>query len=125
MVLLKSTFAVLALALTATALPATTHSQEEPVNLAKRDPFEIVVYADGACQGSVAAEKDNLEPSGCWNFNTGGGNYGARLFNIYNVSLALNPFPVSSSTGFSFQSNPCSTVVMLFFRGRFLVTIAY
>ena len=92
MVLLKTAFAVLALALTGTALPAATPSQEEPADLAKRDPFEVVVYADGACQGSVAAEKDNLEPSGCWNFNTGGGNYGARLFNIYNVSLTLGLF---------------------------------
>ena len=86
---LKTVFATLALVLAATALPAAAPSQED-ANLVKRDPFEIAVYADGACSSKVVAENNNLEPSGCWNFNTGSGAYGAFLLNIYEVSLALN-----------------------------------
>ena len=81
----KTVLILLALDLSAATLPASVPSSEE-ATLAKRDPFEIVVYPDGACQQGVSAQKTNLEPSGCWNFGTSGGNYGAFLLNIFEVS---------------------------------------
>ncbi|KFZ02826.1 hypothetical protein V502_11481 [Pseudogymnoascus sp. VKM F-4520 (FW-2644)] len=51
--------------------------------VAVANPFEFVVYQDGACNGPVADQRIDRPIGSCTNFQ-GGGLYGAYIFDIYN-----------------------------------------
>ncbi|OBT99873.1 hypothetical protein VE01_02050 [Pseudogymnoascus verrucosus] len=51
--------------------------------LAVANPFEFVVYKDGACNGPVADQRIDRPIGSCTNFKTGG-LYGALILDEYN-----------------------------------------
>ncbi|KFY05970.1 hypothetical protein V492_08211, partial [Pseudogymnoascus sp. VKM F-4246] len=51
--------------------------------VAVANPFEFVVYQDGACNGPIADQRIDRPVGSCTNFKTGG-LYGANIYDIYN-----------------------------------------